>query len=234
MAPTAIDAYRQKITAWSERLRFHLLQFKATSGFNTSESTTTQQVIAEVVQALGQMQSEVMAEVQALNQRYQQDIDEAPFWRRAFLQRKQVAEEAAYREITLLIEQVLLAAANIRQTISVVPASTPAQTASAPVEPPTAEAESEVDTAPDAQPEIRAEAETHSQDASTFPDSLILQQELRRIADQWKWRLDSTRTMLESGNLSPERIAYIRGIQTTAWNILQDITALLDDDSLTS
>ncbi len=59
----------------------------------------------------------------------------------------------------------------------------------------------------------------------------VLEQRLRELALHWKWRLDTARDLLDSSDLSLERIAYIRGIQTTAWNILQDLSELLDDDS---
>jgi hypothetical protein len=233
VAPTAIDVYRQSITMWSERLRFHLLQLKAKSGANTGaeDAASTQQLISEVVQALEQIQREVWAEVNSLHQRYQHEIDEAPFWRRAFLQRKQTSEEANYREVTQLIEQVLLAAANIRDTMSL--AGTNVQ--------PTSQSDIDEVSEPELEPVTKPSPDYTPADlsptdlADAAPADLpILQQELRRVADQWKWRLDTTRGLLETPNLSPERIAYIRGIQTTAWNVLQDIAALLDDESLTS
>jgi hypothetical protein len=237
VAPTAIETYRQHIMEWSERLRFHLLQLKANGGSNAGDdAVTTQRLINEVVQALGQMQQQVMGEVHSLNQRYQAEIHNAPFWRRAFLQRKQNSEEAAYREITLLIEQVLLAAANIRETISIFATQVSIQplpdqqgnTSAADAEP--QPVVSEIPSS-DAPIEIRIPP---GEESPAFSEGFILQQELRRVADQWKWRLDTTRTLLESRDLSPERTAYIRGIQTTAWNVLQDIAALLEDESLTS
>ncbi len=226
MAPTSIDAYRQRITTWSERLRFHLLQLKAKSGANTTadDSATTQQLIGEVVQALEHIQRDIWTEVDTLNRHYQREINDAPFWRRAILHRKQTTDEAAYREVTQLIEQVLLAASNIRDTMTL--ASTPMPVKSQPDE----------QTSPEPVADIEAKPAPQTSEPdfdSPMMQQKILQQELRRVADQWKWRLDTTHKLLESPTLSPERIAYIRGIQTTAWNVLQDIAALLDDDSLT-
>ncbi len=231
MASEAIEAFRQQIAVWSEQLRLHLLQLQVSAASSPEAALNpaeTRALVAGVVRQLEQMQRQVMVEIDLLNQRYQHEISAAPFWRRPLLQRRQTAEASSYREVILLIERVLLAASSITEsvsTLSSVEAASPAETP-LPSEP-------EPEPTPETGTQLQGVLDDFQDDESEPIHELsLLEDRLRELALHWKWRLDTTRTLLESPELSPERIAYIRGIQTTAWNILQDLSELLDDDSI--